>query len=483
MMKFLKNFTSNVEYFHSQRSIGHGIFFGEDNIPADTKLLLIVDSSTNDMDCVERISKRGIDVLIIDHHQQSVPSRNCILINPQQSGCLYPNKSISGSVAVHKVCQVLDEYLSTDYADEYTDLAGIGLIGDMMNMFYSNDPISYENRYTVKTALNGIKNLGVQCLLELLNIKHDNLTTNSFSFSIVPCVNSACRLDRIEVILELLMEDDFIKATELAKSVIAMNDERKEAQALFKERLLPMINHEDKCFILIDETIGKGFKGLISGDFCNEFHKPVITLSTDEDGLTYSGSYRSYKGYDLQSFLRSIPEIEYAEGHPPAGGCKFKVEDLNKIKKYFNDNFEQKSEDQYIEFLMELNIEDINQYFIRDVEEFFRISGTNFEVGNFLIKNIIPIEKKVMGKGKNTIKLLTTRMDKTYFMDEEDFMQLESMMSLMKFRTNSEYFPDELLKKECEFIGTLSLNSYPNWKTKKLDITNQLFIEDYRLVN
>jgi single-stranded-DNA-specific exonuclease len=475
MYDYLSRFTNRIKYFHAQRSLGHSIDISENDVPEGTEILIIVDSSTNSTDACRRISEKGIRIVILDHHNQSEMNPNCVLVNPQQEGCSYPNKSISGAVVSWKMCQVLDDYFGTDYSDTYIDLVAMGLQGDLMNLMQN------ENRYLVSKGINNIKNVGIRAILEESKRDPNKITANDIGFLLAPNINAACRMDRIEVILDLLVETDYLQAKEKAKQVLKMNEERKKIQAEFNQKLVSQVSPEDKCSIIIDNIIGKGFKGLVAGDFSNQFQKFIMIISEDEDD-TYAGSYRAYGDFDLMEFLRAIPEVIYAEGHPQAGGVRFKRSDLDKIQKYLNDNLTINAEDQFLEYILEFDIEELNEKLIKQIETFYTISGKGFETGKFLIKNIRPQKKDILGKDKNTVKITATPMSKSYFYDDDELLKMNPSATLMKFRTNAEYFDDSFIGKEIEVVGNLNLNVYTNYQ-KKTTKTVQVFLDDFRVIN
>ena len=72
-------------------------------------LLIIPDSSSTDYEQHEALSKKGIDILVLDHHPASKESEYATIINPNLSSCTYPNKELSGVGVVYKFCQALDK--------------------------------------------------------------------------------------------------------------------------------------------------------------------------------------------------------------------------------------------------------------------------------------------------------------------------------------------------------------------------------------
>jgi single-stranded-DNA-specific exonuclease len=84
-------------------------------VPEDIKLVIAPDSSSNDYDVHAELAARGIDVLVIDHHEADRVSEHACIINNQL--CDYPTKSLSGVGMVYKFCSYIDRLLNVDYAD------------------------------------------------------------------------------------------------------------------------------------------------------------------------------------------------------------------------------------------------------------------------------------------------------------------------------------------------------------------------------
>ena len=63
--------------FHSGKE--HGIIVS--TVPEDVKLVIAPDSSSNDYDQHKELSEKGIDVLVIDHHEAEKVSEYACVIN------------------------------------------------------------------------------------------------------------------------------------------------------------------------------------------------------------------------------------------------------------------------------------------------------------------------------------------------------------------------------------------------------------------
>lgn len=460
MYRYLKNFTDNVQYFHAQRSQGHGLKPVIDKIPENTELLIIVDSSSNDTKyCKQIVEDMNIDIVIIDHHEIEEDNPYCILVNPQQKDCQYPNKEISGAGVTWKVCCALDRHYNEDFASELIDLATVGIIGDMMSMK------ELENRAIISQGLIRVKNKGIYTILSKKGKNLTDLTAKDIAYDVVPLLNAAARMDRIELAVQMLISDDPNEVLQLHKEISSLNAKRKSTQSIHIDKFKEMVNEDDKIIIIVDNQVGKSFAGLIANDLAQKYKRPCIVLGIDKDG-NYAGSFRSYGNFLLKDYLSSLKEVESAAGHQSAGGVNIKKHSFDEFVKSANGGLKDVEFDQSIEYDLSLDANEINEDLIRRLKNFYRISGKGFEEGKFLIKNLFVSDKNLIGSNKDTVKI-----------DCDPLV-------LMKFKVDQDYFDGVPIFSEIEAIGTLNINEWKVFRPKfKIHKTNQLFIEDYRVLN
>src|SRR5581483_1123023 len=88
LLLFLRGLGWRVEYYLPQRlSEGYGLTLDSaerclSKTPA--QVLLAVDCGSSAVDCIQTLRQRGVDVLVLDHHQVSFPAPPALaLVNPQ----------------------------------------------------------------------------------------------------------------------------------------------------------------------------------------------------------------------------------------------------------------------------------------------------------------------------------------------------------------------------------------------------------------
>ena len=324
MYNYLKNFVEDdlISYSHSQRSKGHGV--GTvlpdlkteskptiSKIPEDTDLVIIVDSSSNDLIDTKRLVEQiECKVVIIDHHEMELDNVHATVVNCQDG--IYPNTQLSGSAMAWKVCKVIDEKLGTDLADDYLDLASVGLIGDVMSV----EPM--ENRYIINKGLSNIKNIGLKSLFKAMKTDLSNgISVTDISYKISPAISSCTRYEVIENVLELLTTEDKSKADELSKSIVKLNEKRKKEESDIFESILPFVDNSSGIAILISNEIESGFRGLIATKISQHFRKPAFVLKPFESNgkvIEYSGSARSYGKIPLKTLCNKSGLFTFATG-------------------------------------------------------------------------------------------------------------------------------------------------------------------------
>lgn len=107
----------------------HGLKDLVGEIPKETKLLLIPDAGSNDVEECKLLCSH-MDICILDHHEADL-NPYVTIANPQLCG--YPNKALTGAGVVWQFCRAYDEIYGYDFAKDFTDLAALGMIGDMSN--------------------------------------------------------------------------------------------------------------------------------------------------------------------------------------------------------------------------------------------------------------------------------------------------------------------------------------------------------------
>jgi single-stranded-DNA-specific exonuclease len=473
MIRHLRNYLDHVDYIYGERNDGHGIYemtrldLNEDNHEErlernraniekikNADLLIIVDSSSNDVETCEQIANVGVDIIILDHHAIERENPHVILVNPQQEGDEYPNKQLSGAGVVFKTIQVLEDTLDEVDPWQYIDLVAVGMYSDIMRI----DVL--ENRYLIMQGLRNMKNVGLVRILKGAKADLFKLNSSNIGFAIAPLLNGVARMDNLKLAIDILLTDDDNEAKPLRLKMQKINDARKVLQKQIVEQYMTKVDQNQKVLVVLDEQSSKGFNGIVAQNLSETYKRPVIVGRLHKG--TASGSFRSYGKFQMKDFLVESGLVEEAMGHPQAGGFTVKEENLEALLTYIEENMpEIEDKEPTIIYDIEIEADEINEY-IKPIEQFNLLVGNGFPKIVVKVNNITVEQADCIGKTQETIKIKT-------FDD----------MELIKFRVNDKYASELVTFDTISVVGELRLNEWYNFKTKEKIITPQVMIDDY----
>ena len=186
------------------------------------RLVITVDTGMRAFAEAETAARMGLDLIITDHHlakaDDAVPTALAIL-NPNQTGCGYPEKSLCGAAIALKLAQAVLERRDPVRTREKTlpsflKMAAIATIADAV-------PLQGENRVIAALGLRELRRpagAGLRALFAAaaLDPTAKQLTGFDVAFRLAPRINAAGRMDVASEVIELFSTRDSHRATELA---------------------------------------------------------------------------------------------------------------------------------------------------------------------------------------------------------------------------------------------------------------------------
>lgn len=329
----------------------HGLSDCINQISNYYSLVICPDSSSNDYDYHHDLFKKGIGVLVLDHHLADSISEYAVIINNQLSD--YPNKELSGVGVVWQFCRYIDSILNINYADDFLDLVALGNCGDMMSLK------SFETRYLITKGFKkeNIKNPFIDYMLDKNSFplsKADYLSSDpdmactsiGAAFFIVPFINamtrSGTKLEKELLFNAMLNHKAFeevisnkrghklgekeklvLQAVRTVTNVKNRQTRAEDTGLTMLEKMIEtnnMLNHKILLFLLEPGQIPAEIRGLIANKFMAKYQRPCCLLTrTNRNGKeTYEGSMRGYTKTGINSFkdvLEQCPEVVYVQGH------------------------------------------------------------------------------------------------------------------------------------------------------------------------
>jgi len=317
---------------------GYGI-----NIPAleqakkdGVSLVISVDCGIRSFDPLEWARDNGLDVIVTDHHLSDEIRGNppaVAVVNPNQTGCEYPDKNLAGVGVAFKLAHALlrENGMEAEFP-QFLKIAAIGTVADVMNL-------TGENRAIVRLGLIDLPktpSFGIKALMEVADCRSD-MTSYHIGFRIGPRINAAGRMDIARHVVELFEAPDFGKARELANLLDSRNRERQQVQQKITElALAETANRDGLHFVVVaGEGWHQGVIGLAASRIAEKLYRPTIVLSI-KDGFGH-GSARSIPGFHLLEALDSCSDIfEQYGGHAAAAGMKIKIENIPALQEKIN---------------------------------------------------------------------------------------------------------------------------------------------------
>jgi single-stranded-DNA-specific exonuclease len=304
------------------------------------QLLIAVDCGTASTGEIAELKKRGVDVIVLDHHEAKSVLPDCVaLVNP---------KSASES-PFHYLCSVGIAFklghalLKTRPLPGFDlksklDLVALGTVADIV-------PLVDENRLFVHRGAIEIartSRIGLKKLMQVAGV-HPPILPDDIGYRLGPRLNAAGRLSTAEKSLRLLLTHDEGEAVALATELDQQNRERQEVE---KDILAAAIAQIDKRFdaerdiAIVAGARGwhPGVLGIVASRIARKYHRPTIVIAFDENGVG-KGSGRSIDGLDLVEALTRCASrdcgIEKFGGHEMAVGLTLREEKLARFTEAF----------------------------------------------------------------------------------------------------------------------------------------------------
>ncbi len=327
MVRALRATGLDVEpYVPSRLDEGHGLSLRavETAEAASQTLIVTVDTGSSSVAEVAEANRRGIDVVITDHHRlpPELPAAVAI-VNPHRADSTYPDARLAGSGVAFKVAQLVlaDVAGGPERAVALAELATIGTVADVA-------PILGENRAIAKLGLDRLRTqplAGLAAILELTGTKPEAVDLETVAFVVAPRLNAAGRVGDALEAARLLLTDDPTEAAELAERLQAANLVRRDLTktAMAEAQAVLAAEPGDPAATVVRGDWPVGVIGLVAGRLADERGRPAV-VGTDVDGVVRA-SCRSGPGFDLGAALEACADLLIRHGGH-AGAAGFELE-------------------------------------------------------------------------------------------------------------------------------------------------------------
>lgn len=324
LARVLQTFRANVACFLPHRVVeGYGL--SEEGVERccemhQPELLIAADCGTTSVREIANLHQRGVDVVVLDHHELGPTRPPCIaLVNPK---CGQDFHYLCSAGIAFKLAHAMLKQSSREELDlrEYLDLVALATIADLA-------PLVQENRIFVRFGLRQMavtRWVGIHALMKVSGTTPP-IRGSDVGFRLGPRINAAGRLGPAQEALRLLLTDDSAEALRIASSLDVHNRERQNLERMVAREADEWVGKNfdstrDTTIVVGQRDWHVGVVGIVASRVVKRYHRPTFIVGFDEEG-SGKGSGRSIEGVSLVSLLRVCSDhLEKYGGHDMAAG-------------------------------------------------------------------------------------------------------------------------------------------------------------------
>ena len=186
-------------------------------------IIVTVDNGIASIDGVAEANRRGIDVVVTDHHlpAATLPAAR-VIVNPNQPECGFPSKNLAGVGVMFYVLLALRAELrrrgvfdaqTQPKLDALLDLVALGTVADVVKLDANNRILVTQG---LKRMRAGRMHAGIAALFRAAGREARKATPFDLGFGLGPRLNAAGRLSDMSLGIECLTTDDEGRAWAIA---------------------------------------------------------------------------------------------------------------------------------------------------------------------------------------------------------------------------------------------------------------------------
>ena len=340
----------------------------------EPQLLITVDNGISSVAGAEAVRDAGIKLIVTDHHLPGEVLPSCdAIVNPNQTGDLFPSKALAGVGVMFYVLLGLraalrdrgwfsDRGVEAPNFASLLDLVALGTVADVV-------PLDVNNRVLVSQGLKRIRAgrcaPGITALLEAAGREPARIVAQDLGFAVGPRLNAAGRLSDMALGIECLLCDDPGSAREMANKLDTLNRERRDIEGEMREQALAYLealpelagdaNQVADSAAPADQAPGglahglclyqpewhQGVIGILASRIKDKLHRPVIVFADAGDD-ELKGSARSVKSLNVRDAIDAVAVrhpglVGRYGGHAMAAGLSLPRANLDAFASAFDE--------------------------------------------------------------------------------------------------------------------------------------------------
>ncbi|MEX0895367.1 MAG: single-stranded-DNA-specific exonuclease RecJ [Patescibacteria group bacterium] len=409
-------------------------------------LVITVDNGIVAAPAIVELKKRGIEVIITDHHQ------------PEQDKALRAKITKNSVAQVHttQLCGTgVAWFLAREFSEEMAvfgmDLVGLATIADQVPLVDWNRAAALHGLEALRTT----QRVGLLALADQAKVDLKSLTSTGVGYTLAPRINAMGRLAHGLDALRLLCTNQVVTANRLAAILSETNVDRQELTSDQFELALSLAADQSDwpVTIVAHQDFHEGVVGLLAGRLVEKLHKPALVIQIGEQ--LAKGSARSVAGVNVVELLRNVREhLVDVGGHPMAAGFSLEPDKLEQfivaISTAATERIGTEPQEETVAVECELDPELVTLDTIEMIETFAPFGMANSEP-LFLINNVPILRTRVFGREEQHCSMQFASVGQTKV---EAIFWNESSVVIENHRAGG----------EASIVGKLSIN---NWKNRR----------------
>ncbi len=422
------------------------------------KLIIMVDCGSTSNEAIDFLNEHSIKSIIIDHHEIHRPfPKSDIIINPKKKNGYEQYNDLCATTLTYFFIDIINKKNKYNFnLQDFLIYVLLATVCDVMPLRHLNRIISIN----ILKNFNIKKNVPFDILFKLNN-KKNKLSIEDLGFLIGPIINSAGRLGKSNLAVELLSSDNLDLVNRISNELIRLNNKRKEIEKrIINEIDFKKIKKENKNVIIYyNPNINEGLIGIIASRLKDYFNKPSIVLTKSNNIL--KGSARSTNNYNIGNLIKLLCDkkiIDNGGGHNLAAGLTLKENKIKILDDFIQKDYSNKILESNNSFLydLELSSSAINIKFVNNINK-LKPFGNENPLPVFFFKKFKILKSKILDNKHISVILIPNK---------------GAYIKAICFNCMNTELGNYLLsyKNEINLIGHVTINTWNNNKKIQLDI-------------
>jgi len=311
-------------------------------------LIVCVDCGSSSFEALQHAKARGVDVVVLDHHQVGAELPPAVaIVNPNRRDDVSGQGQLAAvGVTFVTAVALLRELRRRGFSGPLPDLlpllelAALGTVCDMVQLTGLNRALVAKGL----VALRRSERPGVRALIEAARLKSPP-DSGHLGFLLGPRINAGGRIGNATLGARLLTTRDAAEAAEIANLLDRLNSERQAIETAAVAEAMAEADAEiggregPPLIVASGESWHPGVVGLVAARLRERFERPAFAIAWNGSGIG-SGSGRSVPGVDIGRAVRAAVDagvLIKGGGHAMAAGVTLEREKLGALRAFLED--------------------------------------------------------------------------------------------------------------------------------------------------